>query len=1088
MNKAYNRINWENYPSDSTPLNEDNLNKMDVAINEVDNRVISLDTTKLPVATAYTMVKDVAFDEKTGIFTITKLNGSVIKIDTALEKISTNFRFDYSTQKLILTLIDGTTQEVDLSALLTQYEFTDSDTIAFTIDTSGKVVASVKKGSITQDMLEPNYLANIKVEVAKAESASLSADTSAKNAKTSETNAKTSEEKAREYAEASSGIGALISSFATGTNPTIQDSTNAPLIYGKFKGYTLQDGEPTPDNPVEINGLAKGGAIEVKTTGKNIFGGLALAQALVDSGSTNVVLDTDAKTVTFGYNTNYTDKEKKKLFTDFKENTQYTLFLRGKNISLDVSNTSNNLNISIAYTDGTYDYLVLSDFTQGDSFDYRFITNENKNVTAISHGYNENDTNLLYYEQCGIFEGVITADEFEPYTETTTAITTGAPLYEGDYIEIYADGSGKEYRKMKEIVLDKNVSYNATTSANSTGDTIYFDVPKTHNLYKYNGVLKCVELTNQDIWSNDVEGIMYEGSKGLFSIRFRIKKSRLVSEDVAGLKAWLAENPLHIVVELAEPTETPLTAEQVAQFKQLYTFEPVTNVFCDGEVEVLYYKNTDNGETVGIVHKKVEKNERTVNSVNNYYSSFKQNYNTVVGGTVSNNMSNVEYTEPSFSKDGSMYYDVYKGNTLVNGLKSATAKIAETLGSMCDFFAKKTLYDDTTINIGRKASTTIGNYSTAEGADNTASASYSHAEGYKNVASGNSSHAEGRNTTASGMYSHAECYSTKAEGNYSHAEGNSATASGESSHAEGYSTTAEGDYSHAEGSLTTAEGMYSHAEGYQTTAYGMYSHAEGYQTTAEDDYSHAEGNGTIALHNQHAQGHYNDTTLATMNSNSGVSNGTAFVIGNGSYGEPSNALRVTGYGEVYAKDAYNATGADYAEFAEWADENPNNEDRRGYFVTFDEEKPNMIRKANEGEYILGIVSGNPCIIGNSDEGWRGKYVFDEFGAIVYEEIEEEVEYTDIETGEVRKKTELVTTYKLNPEYDKEREYIHRSERPEWDYVGWIGVLSVRDDGTCLTGGYCKAANGGIATVAERGTDTYRVLERINDNVIKVALK
>ena len=66
MNKAYNRINWENYPSDSTPLNEDNLNKMDVAINEVDNRVISLDTTKLPVATAYTMVKDVAFDEKTG--------------------------------------------------------------------------------------------------------------------------------------------------------------------------------------------------------------------------------------------------------------------------------------------------------------------------------------------------------------------------------------------------------------------------------------------------------------------------------------------------------------------------------------------------------------------------------------------------------------------------------------------------------------------------------------------------------------------------------------------------------------------------------------------------------------------------------------------------------------------------------------------------------------------------------------------------------------------------------------------------------------------------------------------------------------
>ena len=29
MNKAHIDINWENYPSDETPLNESNLNKMD---------------------------------------------------------------------------------------------------------------------------------------------------------------------------------------------------------------------------------------------------------------------------------------------------------------------------------------------------------------------------------------------------------------------------------------------------------------------------------------------------------------------------------------------------------------------------------------------------------------------------------------------------------------------------------------------------------------------------------------------------------------------------------------------------------------------------------------------------------------------------------------------------------------------------------------------------------------------------------------------------------------------------------------------------------------------------------------------------
>ena len=43
MQKAYNRINWANHPSDETPLNETNLNKMDAAIDELDNRIIEQD-------------------------------------------------------------------------------------------------------------------------------------------------------------------------------------------------------------------------------------------------------------------------------------------------------------------------------------------------------------------------------------------------------------------------------------------------------------------------------------------------------------------------------------------------------------------------------------------------------------------------------------------------------------------------------------------------------------------------------------------------------------------------------------------------------------------------------------------------------------------------------------------------------------------------------------------------------------------------------------------------------------------------------------------------------------------------------------
>lgn len=50
-----------------------------------------------------------------------------------------------------------------MSALITQFEFLDSDTIYWTIGKDGKVKADIKKGSITADKLQPDYLADITV-------------------------------------------------------------------------------------------------------------------------------------------------------------------------------------------------------------------------------------------------------------------------------------------------------------------------------------------------------------------------------------------------------------------------------------------------------------------------------------------------------------------------------------------------------------------------------------------------------------------------------------------------------------------------------------------------------------------------------------------------------------------------------------------------------------------------------------------------------------------------------------------------------------------------------------------------------------
>lgn len=198
MQKAYNQINWQNYPSEETPVNETNLNKMDVALNTIDNRVVEHETTKLSVTVANGMVKDISFDETTGIFTITCLNGSAKTIDTKLEKLAVNLSYDAENQQLILTLDDGTVQTIDISALITEYEFEESDQIVLSVD-GGKVKATIKNGSITEDMIEPGYLAKITVQAEIAMQKATEAEAQKNLAASEADRAKVEADKAAQY-------------------------------------------------------------------------------------------------------------------------------------------------------------------------------------------------------------------------------------------------------------------------------------------------------------------------------------------------------------------------------------------------------------------------------------------------------------------------------------------------------------------------------------------------------------------------------------------------------------------------------------------------------------------------------------------------------------------------------------------------------------------------------------------------------------------------------------------------------------------------------------------------------------------------
>ena len=194
--KIYSREHWENFPSEKTAINRDRLNNIEGGIDAIDDRVCALDTTKVDLTKANELVKEILWDESNGTLTVIKMNGSKAVIDTKLEKLAVNFKYDPQTQQLVITLDDGTVQNVDLSSLITEYEFLDSDTIAFEI-TDGKVKAIVKNGSITEDKLQPNFLADVKVESAKAVASAKSAGESEPNAAKSATDAKDSADRAQ---------------------------------------------------------------------------------------------------------------------------------------------------------------------------------------------------------------------------------------------------------------------------------------------------------------------------------------------------------------------------------------------------------------------------------------------------------------------------------------------------------------------------------------------------------------------------------------------------------------------------------------------------------------------------------------------------------------------------------------------------------------------------------------------------------------------------------------------------------------------------------------------------------------------------
>ena len=129
--------------------------------------------------------------------------------------------------------------------------------------------------------------------------------------------------------------------------------------------------------------------------------------------------------------------------------------------------------------------------------------------------------------------------------------------------------------------------------------------------------------------------------------------------------------------------------------------------------------------------------------------------------------------------------------------------------------------------------------------------------------------------------------------------------------------------------------------------------------------------------------------------------------------------------------------ADFAEVAEWADGNPNNEDRTGYFVCANIPLNGIVmKKATSIDDVKGVTILSPAFAGN---------------------------------------------------YTKDKLDSNGNLLPKYSYVAIIGFVPVRDNGTCSVGGRCMPDDNGCA-VPSSNSMGYQVVSRVDENRVLIIIE
>lgn len=353
-------------------------------------------------------------------------------------------------------------------------------------------------------------------------------------------------------------------------------ATDKPLKGLRIFGKTTQNGTPTPDVPVPLESVGDGGSVGVTVCGKNL---LKTDFSEITKADVTFKPETNGGVSVSGTATDYAYEKIYSVYLQ-KGITYYAnLFGKGGGVDLRIIDRS----VSPVYIPRN----KVGSFTVNKSGEYAF------EITVL----NTFSGSYTVYPQLEIGSN---ATAYEPYKGQILTLQTpnglpGIPVSSGgNYTDENGQqwvcdevdfGRGKYVQRIAKGVYDGSESWNTvSTEAGTKANRLLNPDPPAKPAVNNNKLEGTNIKSSEFITVPAGIGGVYSSVEGIAvntSGHLAIYWERYNTPDVSLWKAYLADNPMTVIYELATPIETPLSAEELAAYAELHTNYPNTTIFND---------------------------------------------------------------------------------------------------------------------------------------------------------------------------------------------------------------------------------------------------------------------------------------------------------------------------------------------------------------------------------------------------------------------------------------------------------------------------------------------------------------------------